>query len=185
MEMSCFRRLENRVAVVCGPTSLLGRAAALGFAAEGARVGVCGRHRELGIALQHEIESAGGEAMYVCADERVERDIAEFIGRVVTAWGRLDVAFNIAAVPDALGGEIPRRGLPYADTSWRSIAVALKYETPHLSASGGVILTGYTHMACKPEEVAAIAVRLSAEALGYPDGWCRSKPQIALTGDSR
>src|SRR5215472_5131157 len=66
------RRFENKVVLITGATSGIGRAAALAFAAEGGKVGFCGRRENLGHDVAQEIRSRGGEAFYVRADVRVE-----------------------------------------------------------------------------------------------------------------
>src|SRR5262249_49725703 len=61
------RRFEDKVVCITGATSGIGRAAALAFAAEGAKVGFCGRREELGRALEQQIRADGGEASYIRA----------------------------------------------------------------------------------------------------------------------
>src|SRR5882724_11233532 len=92
------RRFENKVIVITGATSGIGRAAALAFAAEGGKVGFCGRRTDLGQEVEREIRSAGGEALYVKADVLVDDEVRAFIDRAASAYGRLDVAFNNAGI---------------------------------------------------------------------------------------
>src|SRR3979490_2102728 len=66
------RRFEGKVVTITGATSGIGRAAALAFAAEGGKVAFCGRRTALGQEVEHEIKSAGGQALYVKADVLVE-----------------------------------------------------------------------------------------------------------------
>src|SRR5215470_7080825 len=92
------RRFEDKVVIVTGATSGIGRAAALAFAAEGAKVGFCGRREQLGRAVEQEIRAAGGEATYVRADVLIEEDVRAFVDGVAKAYGRLDVAFDNAGI---------------------------------------------------------------------------------------
>jgi NAD(P)-dependent dehydrogenase (short-subunit alcohol dehydrogenase family) len=92
------RRFDNKVVIVTGATSGIGRAAALAFAAEGGKVGFCGRRENLGHEVEQEIRSKGGEATYIRADVRVETDVKTFIDRIATRYGRLDIAFNNAGI---------------------------------------------------------------------------------------
>ncbi len=95
-------RLQGNVALVTGSTSGIGRATAMLFAQEGAKVVVTGRRRELGEQVIGEIKSAGGEASYLQADldqSQAARDLVRF---TVDTYGRIDILVNNAmsrAVP--------------------------------------------------------------------------------------
>src|SRR3981081_4774054 len=90
------RRFEGKVVAITGATSGIGRAAALAFAAEGGKVAFCGRRVDLGQEVEHEIRSAGGEALYVKAAVLVEDEVQAFIDRAASTYGRLGVLFNNA-----------------------------------------------------------------------------------------
>jgi NAD(P)-dependent dehydrogenase (short-subunit alcohol dehydrogenase family) len=93
-------RLENKTALVTGATSNIGRAIAVGFAAEGAHVVVSGRSKERGAEVIEEIRAAGGRADFVVADldgsARASRDLAAEATRVL--GGRIDVLVNNAGI---------------------------------------------------------------------------------------
>src|ERR1700726_2136930 len=72
------RRFENKVIAITGATSGIGRAAALAFAAEGGKVGFCGRREPLGHEVEQQIRSNGGEAIYIKADVRIEAEVRSF-----------------------------------------------------------------------------------------------------------
>ena len=92
-------KLENRVAIITGATSGIGRASALLFAQEGARVVVTGRSEARGAAVKADIESRGGEALFVRADVRLAGDCERVVGETLRRFaGRLDVLFNNAGV---------------------------------------------------------------------------------------
>jgi NAD(P)-dependent dehydrogenase (short-subunit alcohol dehydrogenase family) len=92
-------RLEGKVAVVTGAGSGIGRAVALAFAGEGARVvvGDCRQDGE-GEATVTAIRAAGGEAIYVDADVSVEDQVKRLIQTAVDTFGRLDVLVNNAGI---------------------------------------------------------------------------------------
>jgi NAD(P)-dependent dehydrogenase (short-subunit alcohol dehydrogenase family) len=89
-------RLQNKVALISGASAGIGRATAMLFAAEGARV-VVGARREAELAsLVAEIEGAGGQAAALAGDVRAESYAAALVGLAVETFGGLDVAFNNA-----------------------------------------------------------------------------------------
>src|SRR5690348_16721976 len=98
IEASPRKRFENKVVLITGATSGIGRAAALLFAAEGGKVGFCGRREQLGKQVEAEIRSAGGEATYLRADVRVEDDVRNFVDGIAAEYGGLDVCFNNAGI---------------------------------------------------------------------------------------
>jgi NAD(P)-dependent dehydrogenase (short-subunit alcohol dehydrogenase family) len=90
-------QLQGKVALVTGGSSGIGRAAALAFAREGAKVILTARGADRGIQVQREIQAAGGSALFVRADVSRSEEVQALIERIVTEYGRLDCAFNNAA----------------------------------------------------------------------------------------
>src|SRR3954469_20483149 len=93
-----MKLLEGKVALVTGGTSGIGRAAAILFAQEGAKVALTGRREAEGAAVVAEIEAAGGTALFIQADLTATASIPGIIDAVVAAYGRLDCAFNNAGI---------------------------------------------------------------------------------------
>src|SRR5690606_12486664 len=89
-------RLENKVALITGSTSGIGRATAVLFAAHGARVVVNGRRRELGQQVVQEIRGSGGIAEYRYADVSRGEEVQGLVEATVQAYGRLDILMNNA-----------------------------------------------------------------------------------------
>jgi NAD(P)-dependent dehydrogenase (short-subunit alcohol dehydrogenase family) len=90
--------LEGKVALVTGGTSGIGRASAVLFAQEGAKVVLTGRRAAQGKAVAAEIEAAGGDALFIQADLAEIGGIPAIIDKAVERYGRLDCAFNNAGV---------------------------------------------------------------------------------------
>lgn len=89
-------RLLNKAALITGGTSGIGEAAAKLFAAEGARVAITGRRRELGENVVASIKQSGGEAIYIDADVVRSIDCARSIDQTLAAFKRIDILFNNA-----------------------------------------------------------------------------------------
>jgi NAD(P)-dependent dehydrogenase (short-subunit alcohol dehydrogenase family) len=89
-------RLANKVALVTGASSGIGRATARLFAAEGARVVVGARRKAELDSLVAEIEAAGGQAAALAGDVRDENYAKALVALAVERYGRLDIAFNNA-----------------------------------------------------------------------------------------
>lgn len=91
-----LRRLEGKVAIVTGSTSGMGRATAVLFAHEGAKVVVTGRNEERAKAVVDQIKSEGNEAMYVIADTSNVEDAKILVDKTIASYGTVDVLFNNA-----------------------------------------------------------------------------------------
>ena len=95
--------MSNPVVLITGGLTGIGRAAALAFAKDGAKVVVSGRHEAEGQALASELLATGAEAEFIRADVRFEDDVRNLVDRTVARFGRLDVAVNSAGTEGKLG----------------------------------------------------------------------------------
>jgi NAD(P)-dependent dehydrogenase (short-subunit alcohol dehydrogenase family) len=95
--------LQDKVALVTGGTSGIGRATAIAYAQQQAKVVVVGRRIDEGEETVRLIQDAGGEAIFVQADVTKEADVKAMVDKTVDVFGRLDIAFNNAG----MGGENP------------------------------------------------------------------------------
>jgi NAD(P)-dependent dehydrogenase (short-subunit alcohol dehydrogenase family) len=140
------RELEGKVALVTGAATGIGRATALAFAQEGAKVVVSARSVDGGLETVALIRAASGEATFVRADVSIASDVAALVQAAVDTYGSLDCAHNNAGVSGA--GFLPHE---YPDDLWdRNIAVnltgvwlCLKYEVVQMlrQASGVIVNT--------------------------------------------
>lgn len=89
-------KLQNKVAIVTGSTSGIGKAAALALAAEGASVIVTGRRLEKGLHTVSEIEAIGGKAIFVQADITEEASFSKIVEQTLEQFGTIDILVNNA-----------------------------------------------------------------------------------------
>lgn len=132
-------RFSGKVVLVTGGTSGIGKATALAFAREGAKVVVSGRREKEGLAVVEEIKKGGGTAHFVQADVAKEADVKRLVDETVAKFGRLDVAFNNAGV-EVLGplAEVTEEDYRRVfDINVWGVIASMKHEIPALLKSGG------------------------------------------------
>jgi NAD(P)-dependent dehydrogenase (short-subunit alcohol dehydrogenase family) len=105
--MEKTRRLAGKVAIVTGASSGIGRAAALQFAREGAKVAFLSRGLEAGEAAADEARESGATAVFISTDVSVAEQVDAAVSSVVERWGRLDVMFNAAGISGRSYGDGP------------------------------------------------------------------------------
>jgi len=130
---------QDKIVLVTGGTSGIGRATALAFARAGAKIVIAGRRESEGQAVVSEIKSAGGKALFVRADVAHEAEVKALVDQTVATYGRLDVAFNNAGV-EWLGSLTEASEADYRrtfDTNVWSLITSLKYEVPAMLKNGG------------------------------------------------
>ncbi|MEL7243854.1 MAG: SDR family NAD(P)-dependent oxidoreductase, partial [Cyanobacteria bacterium J06573_2] len=91
-------KFANKIVLITGATSGIGKETAKAFAQQGAKVFFCGRRENLGKQVEQEIRDAGGEATYMKADVRQAEEVKAFVDACVAKYGRLDIAFNNAGI---------------------------------------------------------------------------------------
>lgn len=95
--------MQTPVVLVTGALTGIGRATALAFARQGAKLVVSGRREEAGHALAAELRALGASAEFLRADVRVEAEVRSLVEQTVERFGRLDVAVNNAGTEGQLG----------------------------------------------------------------------------------
>src|ERR1700731_1412177 len=127
------------VVLITGALTGIGRATALAFAQEGARIVVSGRRDEAGHALTQELRSLGVEAEFVRADVRHEDDVRHLIDQTVARFGRLNVAVNNAGTEGQLGPVTEQTAESYAatfDTNVLGVLLSMKHELRVMQPQG-------------------------------------------------
>jgi NAD(P)-dependent dehydrogenase (short-subunit alcohol dehydrogenase family) len=91
-------RLANKVALITGGTSGIGKATALLFSQEGAKVSITGQNESRGLEVIKKIKDTGGEAIFIKADVRVSEECRQTVEKTLQAFGRIVILFNNAGV---------------------------------------------------------------------------------------
>jgi NAD(P)-dependent dehydrogenase (short-subunit alcohol dehydrogenase family) len=144
MKENTMKMLKDKVAIVTGGGSGIGRAVALSYAREGAKVVVSDIDDAGGKATVDTIISEGGSAMYVHADVASASDNEMLVKKTVDAYGALHIACNNAGIggPAAPTGEYPLDGWDKViGINLRGVFYGMRYQIPEmLKAGGGAIV---------------------------------------------
>ncbi len=129
-------RLKDKIAIVTGAGSGIGRACALALIREGARVVLVGRRKDRIEDVAHE---AGGDALAVAADVSKQADIAQVIERTVNAFGGVNVLVNNAGIlhPGTVEQITEQQWDETFNTNVRGLWLLSRAVLPHMRKAGG------------------------------------------------
>jgi NAD(P)-dependent dehydrogenase (short-subunit alcohol dehydrogenase family) len=144
-------RVQGKVALVTGGASGIGRATALTFAREGAKLIIADMNVDGGQQTVHMITENGGEAIFVRTDVSKAVEVQALISQAVEIYGRLDCAHNNAGISGggrALTAE-------YAEETWHQVIavnltgvwLCMKYEIPQMLHQGGGVIVNTASVA--------------------------------------
>jgi NAD(P)-dependent dehydrogenase (short-subunit alcohol dehydrogenase family) len=172
-------KLQGQVALITGASSGIGRATALLFASEGARVGALDLRPEPLDETVAMIQAQGGSAMPLVADVSNPAQMQSAVAQLIEAWGRIDLVFANAGINgvwapiDQIEPDEWDRTL---DVNLKGTFLTMKYTVPHLRRQGGaVVITssvhgtrifsppGTTAYACAKAAQVALAKKLALE----------------------
>lgn len=138
-----MKTLENKVAIVTGAGSGIGKAIAVLYAEEGARVVVSDIAEKSGQEVVDEIKKKGGEATFFKADTSKPEDNEALVAHAVQTYGGLDIAVNNAGIGGPLGaiGEYPIDGWKKViDINLSGVFYGLRAQIPAMEKNGGSII---------------------------------------------
>ncbi len=139
-------QLDGKVALITGAGSGIGRASALAFAREGAKVAVADIVVEGGEETVRMVKEAGGEAFFIKVDVSNAADVEAMVNAVVDTYGRIDCAYNNAGIEGRLAStdEYPEDVFDKViDINLTGVWLCMKYELPHMlkQGSGAIVNT--------------------------------------------
>lgn len=174
-----MKTLDNKIAIITGSGSGIGKAAAILFAKEGAKVVVSDINEQHGNEVVEEIKAAGGEAIFIKANTASAEENENLVKQTVTQYGALDIAVNNAGIGGPLGvtGEYPIDGWQQViDINLSGVFYGLRYQLPAMKSGGSIIniasILGQAGTRFSPAYVAAkhgVVGLTKAAALEYAD----------------
>ncbi len=175
-----MKSLQNKVAIITGGGSGIGKSAAILFAKEGAKVVVSDISEDNGKTAVNEIINNGGEAFFIKADTSKPEDNEALVKQTLEKFGSLDIAVNNAGIggPLSATGEYPLDGWQKViDINLSGVFYGLRYQIPAMLEKGGSIVNiasilGNTGTKFSPAYVAAkhgVVGLTKASALEYAD----------------
>ncbi|MEH2240570.1 SDR family oxidoreductase [Nostoc sp.] len=143
-------KFDGKVSLVTGGTSGIGRATAIAFANEGAKVVFTGRREEEGQKVVEVIKQTGGEATFWRADVSQEEDIKVTIEKTIETYGRLDYAFNNAGIESPVT-PLHEQSLDKFDElmaiNVRGVFLSMKYEIIQMLQQGSGVIVNTSSIA--------------------------------------
>lgn len=135
-----MEQFRGKVALITGGTSGIGRATAIAFAAEGAKVVITGRREKEGQEVVDEIIKSDGEAIFIKTDVSKAEEVQAMVEKTVATFGRLDYAFNNAGVEQVIKPITEQTEEEFdfvTDINVKGVWLSMKHEIPALLQSGG------------------------------------------------
>ena len=141
----------GKVAIVTGGSSGIGRATAIAFAREGAKVVVASRRAKEGEETVQLVKKAGSDAFFIKTDVAKAADIKAMVEKTVATYGRLDYAFNNAGVVEQTPGPILEQTEEtfsrIVDINVKGVWLSMKYEIPEMLKRGGGAIVNMSSVA--------------------------------------
>ena len=134
------KELDNKVALITGGTTGIGRDTAVLFAKEGARVAFCGRREVEGNETLNLVRAEGSDGLFVKSDVSKSADVESLVQTTVETFGRIDVAFNNAGVESKRAPLVEQ-----TEEDWdrvhsinlKGVWLSMKYEIRQMLKQGG------------------------------------------------
>ena len=131
---------DQKVVIVTGGSSGIGRATAIALAKQGVKITVAARRVKEGEDTVRLVEEAGSEGIFVKTDVANEDDIRSLVERPTKSYGRLDYAFNNAGIEEIMTPFTDRKSEIFdqiMNINVKGVWLSMKYEIPEMIKSGG------------------------------------------------
>lgn len=135
--------LTGKVAIVTGGSSGIGRATAIAFAREGAKVAIASRREEEGEETVRLVKEAGSDGFFVKTDVAKAADVSAMVEKTVQHYGRLDYAFNNAGIEEAPTSLVEQTEETFdriVNINIKGVWLSMKYQIPQMLKNGGGVI---------------------------------------------
>ncbi|NEP42913.1 MAG: SDR family NAD(P)-dependent oxidoreductase, partial [Okeania sp. SIO2H7] len=134
-----MKELMDKVILITGGNSGIGKATALAFAEKGAKVAIAGRRIKEGEETVKQLQKTGSKSVFIPADITQETEVKNLVSQTIKTFGRLDYAFNNAGTPGAL-----KVGMDDSENNWEQVIntnlkgvwLCMKYQIPEMLKNG-------------------------------------------------
>ena len=134
------RQFENKVTLIIGGSTGIGRATAVAFAQAGAKVVIAGRSQERGKETEALVQQTGVDGLFIETDVSSGSSVRALIGQTIEKFGRIDAAFNNAGIDGKIAPIAETTEDEFdtiINTNLKGVYLGLKYQIPQMLKQGG------------------------------------------------
>ncbi len=141
---------DQKVAIVTGGSSGIGRATAVALAKEGVKIAIAARRAKEGEETMRLVKEAGSDGIFVKTDVANEDDVKSLVEKIVKTYGRLDYAFNNAGIEEMMTPLIDQTSDIFdqiMNVNVKGVWLSMKYEIPEMIRNGGGAIVNMSSVA--------------------------------------
>jgi len=185
-----YNEFKDKIALVTGGASGIGKASAFAFAKQGAKVIISGRNAQKGEEAVKEALEMGLNIEFISADVSKSEDVKKMISQIVEKYGSLDIAFNNAGITGQ-----PTSIMECSEEDWQNVIntnlsgefYCMKYETIEMNKNGGGVIVNMLSASahtCTPRAVAYVASKHALIGLTKSAAMACADKNIRINGIS-
>jgi len=141
---------DQKVAIITGGSSGIGRATAVALAKQGVKIATAARRTEEGEETVRLVKEAGSDGVFVKTDVAKEDDVRSLVDNTVKTYGRLDYAFNNAGIEETMTALVDQTSEIFdqiINVNVKGVWLCMKYEIPEMIRTGGGAIVNMSSVA--------------------------------------